>query len=45
VTISGDPARDPRGHVVSIIYEVTVPDDAVPKGGDDASHAKFYPID
>lgn len=45
LTISGDPARDPRGHVVSIIYRVTVSEDAQPVGGDDAAHADFYNVD
>ena len=45
LTISGDPARDPRGHVVSIIYRVTVSEDAQPVGGDDAAHAEFYNVD
>lgn len=41
-TVRGNPERDPRKHVVSIIYLVTVDEDAEPKGGDDAKDAKFY---
>lgn len=43
-TVRGDPKRDPRKHVVSIFYLVTVNEDAVPKGGDDARDAKFYSL-
>lgn len=45
LAVSGDPSRDPRGHVVSIIYRVTVSEDAQPVGGDDAAHAEFYSVD
>ncbi len=41
-TVRGEPKRDPRKHVVSIIYLVTVSEDANPIGGDDAKEAKFY---
>ena len=40
----GEPGRDPRKHAISIIYKVFIPDDAVPKAGDDAATAKFYPV-
>lgn len=43
-TVKGDPKRDPRKHVVSIIYRVHVPEDAEPKAGDDAATAKFYNV-
>ena len=40
----GDPKRDPRKHVVTIVYIVNVSEDAQPQGGDDAKDAKFYPL-
>ena len=43
-TIRGDPKRDPRRHVVSIVYIVSADPDAEPKGGDDAKDAKFYDL-
>lgn len=42
--VRGKPNRDPRGHTVSIIYQVEVESDVIPKGEDDAETAKFYPI-
>ena len=42
LTVRGNPNRDPRRHVVSIIYTVNVDSDSEPKGGDDAKEAKFY---
>lgn len=42
--VRGEPGRDPRKHAVSIIYRVFIPEDAVPKAGDDAATAKFYPV-
>ena len=42
LTVRGDPKRDPRRHVVTIVYIVNVDPDANPKGGDDAKDAKFY---
>lgn len=44
LTVRGNPNRDPRRHVVSIIYTVNVESDAEPKGGDDAKEAKFYDL-
>ena len=44
LTVRGDPNRDPRKHVVSIIYIVEVDKNAEPKGGDDAKDAKFYDL-
>ena len=40
--VMGDPDRDPRKHVVSIVYEVEAKGD--PVGGDDAQDARFWPI-
>ena len=43
--VMGDPARDPRKHVVSIVYEVDMVDEAQePTPGDDAADARFVPI-
>ena len=44
LTVRGDPKRDPRRHVVTIVYVVNVDPDAKPKGGDDAKDAKFYKL-
>ena len=40
--VRGDPNRDPRKHVVSIVY--TVEAEGEPVGGDDAADARFFPI-
>lgn len=40
VGVYSDPARDPRGHVISVAY-VTVIDQAAPKAGDDAAQAEW----
>lgn len=39
--VYGDPKRDPRGHIVSVVYIVQVDENAVPKAGDDAAEAHF----
>ena len=44
LTVRGNPDRDPRRHVVTIVYIVNVDPDAVPKGADDAKDAKFYDL-
>ena len=44
LTVRGDPKRDPRKHVVTIVYIVNVSENAQPKGEDDAKEAKFYPL-
>ena len=41
----GDPKRDPRKHVVSIIYRIDIEPDSVIKAGDDASKAQFFPME
>ena len=38
-----DPSRDPRKHIVSIVYSVTAPD-GEPVAGDDAADARFWPL-
>ena len=43
--VMGDPERDERKHVVSIVYELTVDSTQIPVGGDDASDAKFWAIE
>lgn len=40
--VKGDPSRDPRKHVVSIVYSIDAEGD--PVGGDDAADARFWPI-
>jgi len=42
--VKGFPLRDPRKHTVTTAYLVQVPEDQIPKGGDDATDAKFYPL-
>ena len=43
--VRGDPDRDPRKHIVSIVYAIEVSDDQEPQAGDDAADAKFWPIE
>ena len=38
-----DPARDPRGHTVSVVFLADA--DGVPVGADDAARAEVFPID
>lgn len=38
-----DPARDPRGHTVSVVFLGTA--DGEPQGGDDAAEARAFPLD
>ena len=42
--MAGDPQRDPRGHIVSIVYLVDVDEAAEARAGDDAATARFYPL-
>lgn len=39
IDVKGSPDRDPRGHYVSIVYKVEVPNDADPVAADDAKTA------
>lgn len=39
----GDPARDPRGHTITIVY--TARASGRPRGGDDAAAAAVFPLD
>lgn len=43
----GDPKRDPRGRTVTVAYFALIPPGAArePKGGDDASEARWWPVD
>jgi 8-oxo-dGTP diphosphatase len=43
--VMGDPDRDPRKHIVSVVYEIQVSEDQIPTAGDDAADAKFWPIE
>jgi 8-oxo-dGTP diphosphatase len=45
LTVKSKPDRDPRTHIVSIVYLVKVSEDAVPKAGDDAAAAEFYNLE
>ena len=42
--VMGNPKRDPRKHIVSIVYEVEV-QDGEPQAGDDAADARFWPLE
>jgi 8-oxo-dGTP diphosphatase len=42
VTVHGDPARDPRKHIVTIAYHVEIDPSASVKAGDDAATASWY---
>lgn len=44
VDVCGEPKRDPRKHMISIVYEVEVPEDAEFVAGDDAVEARFYDL-
>jgi len=43
IGVYSDPKRDPRGHTISIIYELKIIKGKL-EGKDDASHAKFFNI-
>ena len=45
IMVMGDPNRDPRKHIVSVVYEITEDGTQDPVGGDDAADAKFWPIE
>lgn len=44
VGVYSDPGRDPRGHIVSVVFLLHVVD-GVLKGGDDAAEARFFNLD
>lgn len=41
--VYSDPARDPRGHTLSVVYTATA--EGAPQGGDDAAEAAVFPLD
>lgn len=42
----GDPGRDPRTRVITVVYLAVVPAGQVkPRAGDDAAEARWWPID
>lgn len=45
LAVKGKPGRDPRGHFVSIVYQVSVPENAEPKANDDAVGADWYNVE
>lgn len=44
VSVRSEPARDPRFHTATVAFAVDAPSGA-PHGGDDASEARFHPLD
>jgi 8-oxo-dGTP diphosphatase len=45
VTVAGNPERDPRKHIISIVYQVLIDETSgEAKAGDDAASAKWYDI-
>lgn len=44
-TVKSDPLRDPRKHILSLVYEVNVSEDSIPEGKDDALSAHFYDLE
>ena len=42
ICVAGSPNRDPRKHVVSIVYSVEVDPEAQVRAGDDAAKAEWY---
>ena len=44
MTVAGAPDRDPRKHVVSIVYHVSVDPSHEVKAGDVAATAKWYDL-
>ncbi len=41
----GDPHRDPRGRVISVVYWGLTPELVPPRGADDAAKAQWWPVD
>lgn len=44
IGVYSDPKRDPRGHIVTVVYLLDIKG-GKSKGGDDASEAKFFDLD
>lgn len=40
-----DPGRDPRGRYITVAYVALVPPDTSTKAGDDATAARWWPLD
>ena len=45
ITVAGKPDRDPRKHVISIVYSVQIPADANIQAMDDAATASWYDLE
>ena len=43
--VYSDPARDPRGHTMSVVYTAQAVDAGALAAGDDAAKAAFFPLD
>ena len=43
--MAGKPDRDPRKHIISIVYAVEVDDKADVKAGDDAATASWFNLE
>ena len=43
VGVYSDPSRDPRGHIVTVVYLLEILDGEI-KGSDDAADAKFFDL-
>lgn len=43
--VYSDPARDPRKHTMSVVFEGTVPADARARAADDAAEVQWLPVD
>jgi 8-oxo-dGTP diphosphatase len=43
-TVRSQPGRDPRGHVISLVYTVTVKGELESLAGDDAAEARWFEI-
>ena len=44
LTVRGEPGRDPRYHMISIVYVVEVDAEAVPTAQDDAAAAEWFDL-
>ncbi|MBN2390018.1 MAG: NUDIX hydrolase [Anaerolineae bacterium] len=40
----GDPGRDPRGWTVSVVFWTRIVGDVIPRAGDDAAAARWWPL-
>lgn len=44
VTVRGAPERDPRKHVVTLLWHIQILDDSIPVAGDDARDVGWYKV-